>query len=108
MPNTDSLGVEKARIQVDKRGFIQVNDQLQLHSLTFGQWENVTVKEAFTHTHTMIFKLSQAIFWRYQSKSVKDRIPIFALFCRSPLARVGMTEEEALHLNLPILKRLFL
>lgn len=104
MPNTDSLGVEKARIQVDKRGFIQVNDQLQTSQPHIWAMGECNGKGAFTHTSYNDFQIVAGNLLENQSKSVKDRIPIFALFVDPPLARVGMTEEEALHLNLPILK----
>ena len=103
-PNTDSLGVEKAQIKLDKRGFIQVNDQLQTSQPHIWAMGECNGRGAFTHTSYNDFQIVAGNLLENETKSVKDRIPIFALFVDPPLARVGMTEKEARALKLPILK----
>ena len=42
VPNTDDLGLEKAGIAVDQRGYIQVDDQLAPMYPAYTQWETAT------------------------------------------------------------------
>jgi pyruvate/2-oxoglutarate dehydrogenase complex dihydrolipoamide dehydrogenase (E3) component len=103
-PNTDTLGVEKAGINVDKRGFIQVNDQLQTSQEHIWAMGECNGKGAFTHTSYNDFQIVESNLLENKYKSVKERIPIFALFVDPPLARIGMTEKEVVSQDIPFLK----
>lgn len=103
-PNTDSLGVEKAQIKVNPQGFIEVNDQLQTSQPHIWAMGECNGHGAFTHTSYNDFQIVSENLFENKHKSLKDRIPIFALFVDPPLARIGMTEKEALSHNLPLLK----
>lgn len=102
--NTDQLGLDKANIKVNKRGFIEVNDQLQTSQKHIWAMGECNGRGAFTHTSYNDFQIVSENLLEKKNRSVKDRIPIFALFVDPPLARVGMTEKEALAQNLPLLK----
>lgn len=102
--NTDSLGLEKAGVKIDGRGFIQVNDQLQTSQPHIWAMGECNGRGAFTHTSYNDFQIVSENLLENKRRSVKDRIPIFALFVDPPIARIGMTEKEALTLNLPLLK----
>lgn len=95
VPNTSDLGLEKAGIEVDERGFIKVNDQLQTSQPHVWAIGDCNGRGAFTHTSYNDYEIVAANLLDGGNRSVSDRIPIYALFIDPPLGRVGMTEREA-------------
>jgi pyruvate/2-oxoglutarate dehydrogenase complex dihydrolipoamide dehydrogenase (E3) component len=94
-PNTDDLGVEKAGIAVDKRGFILVDDQLQTNVSGIWALGDCNGKGAFTHTSYNDFEIVAANLLDKDHRRVSDRILAYNLYTDPPLGRVGMTETEA-------------
>jgi pyruvate/2-oxoglutarate dehydrogenase complex dihydrolipoamide dehydrogenase (E3) component len=94
-PNTDDLGVEKAGIAVDKRGFIQVDDQLQTSVPGIWALGDCNGKGAFTHTSYNDFEIVAANLLDKDVRRVSDRILAYNLYTDPPLGRAGMTEAEA-------------
>jgi pyruvate/2-oxoglutarate dehydrogenase complex dihydrolipoamide dehydrogenase (E3) component len=94
-PNTDDLGVEKAGISVDKRGFILVDDQLQTNVAGIWALGDCNGKGAFTHTSYNDFEIVAANLLDKDHRRVSDRILAYNLYTDPPLGRVGMTETEA-------------
>lgn len=95
-PNTKNLGLEKAGIKSDPRGYIEVSDALQTsvpHIFALGDCNG---KSAFTHTSYNDYEIIAANLFAKGSRKVSDRILIYALFTDPPYGRVGMNEEEAL------------
>ncbi len=94
-PNTDDLGLEAAGVEVDKRGYIVVDDQLQ--TTTPGIWAlgDCNGRGAFTHTAYNDFEIVTANLLDGEDRKVSDRITGYALYIDPPLGRVGMTEVEA-------------
>jgi pyruvate/2-oxoglutarate dehydrogenase complex dihydrolipoamide dehydrogenase (E3) component len=95
IPNTDNLGLDKAGVQVDKRGFITVDDQLRTSQPHIWALGDCNGKGAFTHTSYNDFEIIRDNILENGSRKVTDRIPIYALFTDPPLGRVGLTEQEA-------------
>jgi pyruvate/2-oxoglutarate dehydrogenase complex dihydrolipoamide dehydrogenase (E3) component len=93
-PNTDDLGVEKAGIAVDKRGFILVDDQLQTNVPGIWALGDCNGKGAFTHTSYNDFEIVAANLLDKDKRRVSDRILAYNLYTDPPLGRVGMTESE--------------
>ena len=93
-PNTDDLGLEKAGIQTDTRGYIEVDDQL--HTNVPGIWAlgDCNRKGAFTHTTYNDFEIVAANLFDDDLRKVSDRITCYGLFIDPALGRVGMTENE--------------
>lgn len=102
-PNTDDLGLDKAGIEVDKRGYIVVDDQLR--TSTPGVWAmgDCNGKGAFTHTAYNDFEIVAANLLDNDPRRVSDRIVTYAMFMDPPLARVGMTEREVRQTGRPAL-----
>ena len=94
-PNTDDLGLARAGIATDARGFIQTDDQLRTN--VEGVWAlgDVNGRGAFTHTSYDDHEIVAANLLDNEQRRVSDRIPAYALFTDPPLGRVGMTETEA-------------
>jgi pyruvate/2-oxoglutarate dehydrogenase complex dihydrolipoamide dehydrogenase (E3) component len=94
-PNTNDLGLEAAGVQVDKRGYIVVDDELR--TSTPGIWAlgDCNGKGAFTHTAYNDFEIVAANLLDQERRRVSDRIPAYALFTDPPLGRVGLSEQEA-------------
>ncbi|MFI4930287.1 MAG: FAD-containing oxidoreductase [Burkholderiales bacterium] len=94
-PNTDDLGLERAGIAVDARGYIKVDDQLRTN--VDGVWAlgDCNGRGAFTHTSYNDHEIVAANLLDGEQRRVSDRIPAYALFTDPPLGRVGLTETEA-------------
>jgi pyruvate/2-oxoglutarate dehydrogenase complex dihydrolipoamide dehydrogenase (E3) component len=94
-PNTDDLGLEKAGVRTDKRGYIEVDDGLQ--TSTPGIWAlgDCNGRGAFTHTAYNDFEIVAANLLDNDKRRVSDRVPAYALYIDPPLGRVGLTEEAA-------------
>ena len=94
-PNSDRLGLENAGVSVDPRGFIQTDQFLRTNVPHVFAVGDVNGRGAFTHTsvHDGQVLVSR---WQGSPWSVNDRVPIHAMFLDPPLARVGMTENQAL------------
>ena len=92
-PNSDKLGLDKAGVETDKRGYIVVDDHLQTN--VDGIWAvgDVNGRGAFTHTswndHEIIVDQLNG-----GQRKVSDRIPVYGVYIDPPLGRVGMSEQE--------------
>jgi pyruvate/2-oxoglutarate dehydrogenase complex dihydrolipoamide dehydrogenase (E3) component len=94
-PNTDDLGLERAGVTTDERGFIRVDDGLRAsvpHIFALGDCNG---RGAFTHTSYNDFEIAAANLLDGAARKVSDRIPAYALYIDPPLGRVGLTEAEA-------------
>ena len=102
-PNTDNLGLQAAGIELDERGFIPVNDEL--NTSTEGIWAlgDCNGQGAFTHTSYNDHEIVMANLLDADRRRVSDRIMTYGLFIDPPLGRVGMTEEQARATGKPIL-----
>jgi pyruvate/2-oxoglutarate dehydrogenase complex dihydrolipoamide dehydrogenase (E3) component len=94
-PNTDDLGLDKAGIATDARGYVTVDDSLS--TSVPGVWAlgDCNGRGAFTHTAYNDFEIVAANLLDGESRRVSDRIPAYALYIDPPLGRVGQTEAEA-------------
>ena len=94
VPNSDRLNAKAAGIQLDERGFIQVDDFCRTTAEGVFAVGDINGHGAFTHTsvNDAEIVLDQT---RGGDRKLSDRIPVYALFIDPALGRVGMTEEEA-------------
>jgi pyruvate/2-oxoglutarate dehydrogenase complex dihydrolipoamide dehydrogenase (E3) component len=95
VPNTDDLGLEKAGIATDARGYITVDDELR--TSVPGVWAigDCNGRGAFTHTSYNDYEIVADNLLDDAGRKVTDRIVTYALFTDPPLGRIGMTETEA-------------
>jgi pyruvate/2-oxoglutarate dehydrogenase complex dihydrolipoamide dehydrogenase (E3) component len=93
-PNTHDLGLDKAGVAVDERGFIQVDDQLKTNVPGIWAMGECNGKGAFTHTSYNDFEIVAANLFDNDPRRVSDRIFTFGLYIDPPLGRAGLTEME--------------
>jgi pyruvate/2-oxoglutarate dehydrogenase complex dihydrolipoamide dehydrogenase (E3) component len=93
-PNTDDLGLDKAGIATDARGYIQVDDQLRTNISGIWAMGDCNGRGAFTHTSWNDFEIVAANLLDHDRRRVSDRITAYALYTDPPLGRAGMTEAE--------------
>lgn len=102
-PNTDDLDLDKAGVELDKRGYVVVDDQLKTTNPGVWAMGDCNGKGAFTHTAYNDFEIIAANLLDNDPRKVSDRITCYGLFIDPPLGRVGMTEAEALATGRPLL-----
>ena len=94
VPNTNDLGLEHAGIKIDKRGYIQVDDQLRTNVPGIYALGDCNGRGAFTHTAYNDYEIVAANLLDGDERRVSDRITAYALYIDPPLGRAGMTEAE--------------
>ncbi|MCR6502248.1 FAD-containing oxidoreductase [Shinella sp. CPCC 101442] len=94
-PNTDDLGLDKAGVAVDKRGYITVDERLETNVPGIFAMGDCNGRGAFTHTSYNDFEIVAANLLDNEKRKVSDRIQTYALYIDPPLGRAGMSETEA-------------
>ncbi|MCH8160237.1 MAG: FAD-containing oxidoreductase [Proteobacteria bacterium] len=92
--NTDDLGLDKAGIEHDQRGMINVDDNLRTNVPGVWAMGDVNGRGAFTHTSYNDYEIIAANLFENDPRKVSDRILCYGLFIDPPLGRIGMTENE--------------
>ena len=94
VPNTGDLGLDKAGVKIDARGYITVDDKL--NTSVPGVWAigDCNGRGAFTHTSYNDYEIVADNLLSGASRSVNNRLTAYALFIDPPLGRVGMTDTE--------------
>ncbi len=94
-PNTDDLGLENAGVAIDSAGHILVDDQLRTRVEGIWALGDCNGRGAFTHTSYNDYQIVAANLLDGETRSVADRITVYALYIDPPLGRVGLTLEQA-------------
>jgi pyruvate/2-oxoglutarate dehydrogenase complex dihydrolipoamide dehydrogenase (E3) component len=95
-PNTDTLGLDKAGVATDQRGYITVDDQCRTNVEGIWAMGDCNGRGAFTHTSYNDYEIVAANLLDNEPRRISDRIEAYALFTDPPLARVGLTQQAAL------------
>jgi pyruvate/2-oxoglutarate dehydrogenase complex dihydrolipoamide dehydrogenase (E3) component len=93
-PNTDGIGLEKAGVQVDARGHVQVNERLE--TTAPGVWAvgDCAGSPYFTHIAFDDFRIVRDNLAGGNRVTTGRQVP-FCLFTDPELARIGLSEQEA-------------
>jgi pyruvate/2-oxoglutarate dehydrogenase complex dihydrolipoamide dehydrogenase (E3) component len=94
MPNTDDLGLENAGVDVDRHGYIVVDDQLRTTAQHIWAMGDCNGKGAFTHTSYNDFEIVAANLLDDDPRRVSDRVTTYALYIDPPLGRAGLTVDQ--------------
>jgi pyruvate/2-oxoglutarate dehydrogenase complex dihydrolipoamide dehydrogenase (E3) component len=102
-PNTDDLGLEKAGVATDEKGFIEVDDQLRTNVPGIWALGDCNGKGAFTHTAYNDFEIVAGNLLDKDERRACDRILAYNLYIDPPLGRAGMTERDVRQSGRPAL-----
>jgi pyruvate/2-oxoglutarate dehydrogenase complex dihydrolipoamide dehydrogenase (E3) component len=94
IPNTSDLGLDRAGVATDHRGYIVVDDQLQTNVPGIWALGDCNGRGAFTHTSYNDYEIVAANLFDGDHRRVSDRIQAYALYIDPPLGRCGMTDAE--------------
>jgi pyruvate/2-oxoglutarate dehydrogenase complex dihydrolipoamide dehydrogenase (E3) component len=93
-PNTNDLGLDRAGVATDQRGYIVVDDQLQTNVPGIWALGDCNGRGAFTHTSYNDYEIVADNLFNADHRRVSDRIQAYALYTDPPLGRCGMTDAE--------------
>jgi pyruvate/2-oxoglutarate dehydrogenase complex dihydrolipoamide dehydrogenase (E3) component len=94
VPNTHDLGLDKAGVATDSRGYVVVDDELRTNVPGIWALGDCNGRGAFTHTSYNDYEIVAGNLLNGERRRVSDRIAAYGLFIDPPLGRVGMTEAE--------------
>ena len=93
-PNTSDLGLDRAGVATDHRGYIVVDDQLRTNVPGIWALGDCNGRGAFTHTSYNDYEIVADNLFNADHRRVSDRIQAYGLFIDPPLGRCGMTDAE--------------
>ncbi len=102
-PNTHDLGLDRAGVATDNRGYVVVDDELRTSVPGIWALGDCNGKGAFTHTSYNDFEIVAANLLDGDPRRVSDRIPTYGLFIDPPLGRAGLTEAAVRKAGKPAL-----
>jgi pyruvate/2-oxoglutarate dehydrogenase complex dihydrolipoamide dehydrogenase (E3) component len=102
LPNTEGLDLGLSKVYVDKRGFVKVDDKLQTSCEGVFALGDVNGGPQFTHISFDDHRIVKDQLLGTGARSTSDRQVPFTLFTEPELARVGMTEKEAIEQRLDV------
>jgi len=94
IPNTAGIGLDKAGIELDNRGYVRVNDRLQATAPDVWAIGECAGSPQFTHFSVDDFRIVRDNMAGGQ-RSTLDRLVPYCLFSDPPLARIGLSEGDA-------------
>ena len=78
-PNTSDLGLDRAGVATDQRGYIMVDDQLQTNVPGIWAMGDCNGRGAFTHTSYNDYEIVADNLFNADHRRVSDRIQAYAL-----------------------------
>jgi dihydrolipoamide dehydrogenase len=98
-PNTDELGLEGVGLQMDDKGYIQVNEQYQTNLPNVYAIGDIVPGPALAHKASYEGKVAAEVIAGQPSKMDYKVIPSI-VFCEPELASVGISEADAKDRNI--------
>jgi len=96
VPNTEGLNLEAAGVRTDGRGFVQVNERLETGTSGTYAFGDVKGGPAFTHIAFDDFRILRTNLLAGGDATTTGRLVPYTVFIDPQLARVGLSETEAL------------
>ncbi len=94
-PNTDDLGLDKAGVTLDSRGYVKVNGRMETSAPGIWALGDVKGGPAFTHISYNDYQILYGNIIEGKNLTIENRYLPYSLFTDPQLGRVGMTEKEA-------------
>jgi pyruvate/2-oxoglutarate dehydrogenase complex dihydrolipoamide dehydrogenase (E3) component len=100
IPNTSEIGLDKAGVELDARGFVRVNERLE--TTAPGVWAigECAGSPQFTHISVDDFRIVRDNMTGGNRRTDDRQVP-YVMFTDPPLARVGLSEGEAQRQGVP-------
>jgi pyruvate/2-oxoglutarate dehydrogenase complex dihydrolipoamide dehydrogenase (E3) component len=95
VPNTDWLNLDAAGVQMDKHGFIQVNERLETNVPGIYAVGDVKGGPAFTHISYDDFRILRTNLLEKGNASIQERLVPYTVFIDPQLGRIGLSEADA-------------
>jgi len=93
--NNDTLNLHKTGLETNEKGYLEVNDHLETKVKGIYALGDCNGHGAFTHTSYNDYEILIDNLFGSKTKKLSDRILTYVLFTDPPLARAGMTVEQA-------------
>jgi pyruvate/2-oxoglutarate dehydrogenase complex dihydrolipoamide dehydrogenase (E3) component len=94
VPNTAGIGLEEAGVELDNRGYISVNEQLETSAPGVWAIGECAGSPQFTHASVDDFRVIRDNL-AGGSRTTHDRLVPYCMFTDPALAHVGLSEREA-------------
>ena len=94
VPNTTGIGLERAGIDLDDRGYIRVNERLETSAPDVWAVGECAGSPQFTHVAEDDFRIIRDNL-SGGARSTHDRLVPYCMSTDPPLAHVGLSEDEA-------------
>jgi pyruvate/2-oxoglutarate dehydrogenase complex dihydrolipoamide dehydrogenase (E3) component len=95
-PNTESLDLAAAGVELNERGYIRVTDRLETNVAGVYALGDVNGGPPFTHVAYDDFRIVRAnLLDGYAPRTTRDRLLPYTVFTDPQLGRIGLSEREA-------------
>ena len=94
VPNTGGIGLEKAGVELDARGYIRINDRLETTVPNVWAIGECAGSPHFTHVSIDDFRIIRDNL-AGANRSTRGRLVPYCMFTEPPLAHVGLSERDA-------------
>jgi pyruvate/2-oxoglutarate dehydrogenase complex dihydrolipoamide dehydrogenase (E3) component len=94
VPNTHDIGLEKAGVTLDARGYIRVNDRLETTAADVWAMGDCAGSPQFTHVAGDDFRIVRGNL-AGENRSTRGRLVPYCMFTDPQLAHVGLSERDA-------------
>ena len=101
VPNTSGIGLEHAGVDTDRHGYIAVNDRLETTAANVWAIGECAGSPQFTHASMDDFRVIRDNLTG-NARSTRDRMMPYCMYTDPPLARIGLSEEEAIRDGLKV------
>jgi pyruvate/2-oxoglutarate dehydrogenase complex dihydrolipoamide dehydrogenase (E3) component len=94
IPNTAGIGLDEAKVQLDARGYIRVNERLETTAPNVWAMGECAGSPQFTHVSVDDFRIIRDNL-AGGKRTTHDRLVPYCVFTDPPLAHIGLSESEA-------------
>jgi pyruvate/2-oxoglutarate dehydrogenase complex dihydrolipoamide dehydrogenase (E3) component len=94
IPNTTGIGLDEAKVALDARGYIRVNERLETTAPNVWAMGECAGSPQFTHVSVDDFRIIRDNL-AGGKRSTQDRLVPYCVFTDPPLAHIGLSESEA-------------
>lgn len=95
VPNTDWLNLDATAVQMDKHGFIPVNERLETNVPGIYGLGDIKGGPAFTHISYDDFRIIRTNLLEKGNASIHERLVPYTVFIDPQLGRIGLSETDA-------------